>query len=301
MRIARVFTRKTSMTPVDEDVYFGVPPALLDIKYDEVHISCTFSLDRDVNTLASCWGEFGTVRIGGPAFGDPGGEFTPGLYLKKGVTITSRGCPRNCPWCYVPGREGKIRELEIHAGNNIQDNNLLACSKEHIKKVFAMLRTQKAIDFGGGLDCRLLKDWHIEELRSLKIHQIWLAYDNKRYLPAVKRAAEKLTKYFKRDKLRCYCLIGYGDEKITTAAARLKTAWELGFLPFAMRYDGRHYYTKDWSDLTRNWCRQAITRGIMKAGTEQLANQTPLFGSQVVSAEGGGGGLYEACGGEDNA
>jgi len=269
MKIARVFPRKTKMTPTNPDAYIGMPPGLLDIKYDEVHISCTFSRDIDVGMLARNWEKHGTVRIGGPAFGDPGGEFVPGRYIKEGVTITSRGCPRKCPWCYVPDREGKIRELEIHAGNNVQDNNLLACSKKHIKKVFEMLRSQRAIDFSGGLDCRLLRDWHIEELRSLKIHQIWLAYDNERYLPAVKKAAEKLTKYFKRDKLRCYCLIGYGDEKITTAETRLRTAWELGFLPFAMRYDGRFYYTKDWYDLTRNWCRQAITRGIMKGNKEQ--------------------------------
>ena len=38
----------------------------------------------------------------------PGTEFVPGRFLAKGVTITSRGCPRRCPFCFVPGREGAL-------------------------------------------------------------------------------------------------------------------------------------------------------------------------------------------------
>ncbi len=107
--IARVFPTKTNMTPVDEHVYFGCPPALLDIKYNEVHISVTFTWDRQQGAgLMGLWDKYGTVKIGGPACGDAGGEFVPGRYLKKGVTITSRGCIRNCQFCYVPKREGKI-------------------------------------------------------------------------------------------------------------------------------------------------------------------------------------------------
>jgi len=263
MKIARVFATKTNMTPIDEDVYFGMPPALLNIKYDEVHISVTFvSGLRQCWFLAHSWERYGNVKIGGPACGDPGGEFVPGMYLKKGVTITSRGCIRNCPFCLVPKREGKIRELKIHTGNIVQDNNLLACSKEHIQKVFEMLQTQKAIDFSGGLDCRLLKDWHIEELRSLKIKQLWFAYDNKDYKSAIKAAGEKLSKYFSRGKMRCYVLIGFGNDTIDKAELRLREAWEFGFLPFAMLYEkGQH--TKDWHDLQRKWSRPAATKRIM--------------------------------------
>lgn len=262
MRIARVFLTKTNMTPDDEDVYFGPPPGLLDIKYDEVHISATFTWDIRELGIANYWEEYGTVKIGGPACGDPGGEFTPGLYLKKGVTITSRGCPRNCPWCYVPKREGRIRELKIHAGNIVQDNNLLACSKAHVQKVFEMLRGQRAIDFAGGLDCRLLEDWMIEELRSLKIKQLWFAYDSERYKTAVKRVGTKLKQQFPRNKLRCYVLIGFKGDTLDKAESRLRQVWEFGFLPFAMLYRPQQY-TKDWYVLARNWSRPAITKRIM--------------------------------------
>ena len=264
MKIARVFATKTKMCPTDEDVYFGPPPALLDIKYDEVHISITFPESRERGArLAHWWDEYGLVKIGGPACGDPGGEFTPRLYLKKGVTITSRGCIRNCPFCFVPRREKGIRELEIHAGNIVQDNNLLACSKAHVRKVFEMLRTQRTIDFAGGLDCRLLKDGIIEELRSLKISQLWFAYDSGSCESSIKRAGEKLKKHFSRKKMRCYVLIGFQADTPDKAEGRLRQAWEFGFLPFAMLYEPKQY-TKDWHDLQRNFSRPAITKRIME-------------------------------------
>lgn len=264
MRIARVFPTKTRMTPTDEDCYFGPPPALLDIDYDEVHISITFFDGRERGArLAHWWDKYGLVKIGGPACGDPGGEFTPGLYLKKGVTITSRGCVRNCPFCFVPDREGKIRELKIHAGNIVQDNNLLACSNSHIRKVFEMLRSQRAIDFAGGLDHRLLKDWVVDELTALKIHQLWFAYDHKSQKPSIKKAGERLKKHFKRNKMRCYVLIGFEEDTLDDAEGRLRQAWEFGFLPFAMLYEPKQY-TKDWYILQRNFARPAIIKKIME-------------------------------------
>jgi len=256
----------------------------LNIKYDEVHISVTFTQDlHSAGVVASLWQDFGkVVKLGGPACGDPGGEFTPGLYLKKGVTITSRGCIRNCSFCYVPAREGKIRELKIHAGNIVQDNNLLACSKIHIQKVFEMLRSQRQIDFSGGLDCRLLKDWHIEELRTLKIKQLWFAYDGEYCKKAIKETGEKLSKYFSRDKMRCYVLIGFGDDTLDKAESRLRETWEFGFKPFAMLYE-KDQHTQEWNDLQCKFTRPAITHRIMNPKKEgSLFNQVPAVAGEKV-------------------
>jgi hypothetical protein len=40
-------------------------------------------------------------------------------------------------------REGPVRELPVCEGANILDDNLLACSEAHIRKVFQMLEGQK--------------------------------------------------------------------------------------------------------------------------------------------------------------
>ena len=93
MRIVRVFPRRTKATP-DDVLAFTTPPpkGLTDI--DEVHVSVVFSYDmQKAEQLAEAWRYVGVpVKMGGPAFNEPGKDFVPGLYLKQGYVITSRGC-----------------------------------------------------------------------------------------------------------------------------------------------------------------------------------------------------------------
>jgi len=271
--IARVFPRRTKMTPTDDNAFVGLPPLGCPF-FEEVHISVCFTWDiPKAHYLATQWLSYGSVRIGGPAVSGSNGEFISGRYLKKGVTITSRGCPNNCPWCFVPRWEGKLKELnQIAPGNIVQDNNLLACSKTHLNKVFSMLRNQRAIEFSGGLEASRLSDWIIEELRGLKINQIFLSYDSAAQKRSVQKAVEKLKRYFKRDKIRCYVLIGYKGDSLEKAEERLRWAWDIGTLPFAMRYrtpepllQGTYLFTdRRWNLLTRQWTRPAIIKATMK-------------------------------------
>lgn len=263
MKIARVFPTRTSMTPTDPDAYVGLPLMMMP-DYDEIHISCCFTWDiLQAQLLRKEWGNYGQVKIGGPAYNDSGNYFESGKYLKRGVTITSRGCPNNCSFCFVPKREGKIRELPIVEGNIVQDNNLLACSKSHIDKVFDMLKTKRHIDFSGGFEASRVTDEIVEKLRDLKIYQMWLAYDHDNADKPLKKAVDKLSKYFKRDKIRCYVLIGYENDTIEKAENRLKKAWDIGTLPFAMLYKPKDY-AKDWKTFQREWTRPAIIKTKVK-------------------------------------
>lgn len=274
MRIARVFPTKTSMSPKDKDAYFGLPP-LYCPHYNEIHISVVFTWDKKkARHYANSWQWYGKVRIGGPGWQAPlsgPGEFTPGLYLKKGVVITSRGCPNNCYFCLVPRSEGPIRELKIHKGNNIADNNLLACSQEHIKKVFEMLQGQKGIKFSGGLQASLVTDETVEQLRDLSIKYIWLAYDGVHNKYAVQRAADKLRKHFTIEQLRCYVLIGTEGDTLEKAEERLVEAWKMGTIPFAMRYrkpvdnfGGSYVFRqREWNLLQHRWTRPATIKDMM--------------------------------------
>ena len=272
MNIARVFPQKTSMTPVEPNCYWHYP-LIWTPKYDEVHISVTFTWDLPmVEKLALQWSDYGEVKIGGPALDDPGNGFEPGVYLKEGITITSRGCPNNCDFCFVPRREGKIRELPIKPGHIVQDNNLLACSKGHIRKVFEMLRHQSRIDFSGGLESARVTDEIVEELRGLKIYQLWLSYDRPGAKEPLKKAIEKLSRYFRRDQIRCYVLIGYENDTLDKAESRLREAWEIGTLPFAMRYrtpkaewSGTFLFKqRAWNELAAKFTQPKITKAIMK-------------------------------------
>lgn len=262
----RVFPRKTKWTPNDELAFVGDPP-LFRPPDQPVYISVVFTWDiAEGERLQRSWSDYySDVRLGGPAFNDPGGEFEPGQFIKQGVTITSRGCPRKCPFCFVPAREGKIRELPIQDGWIVQDNNLLACSKDHQKCVFEMLQRQrKAIDFNGGLDPRLLGSWHIKEFEKLKIRHFWFSCDTPENIYPLQRVAI-LTGNYKQWQKRCYVLIGWNGESIVEAERRLKNVFEMGFLPFAQLYQGetKRKWSSDWDRLQRKWCRPAAYKAIM--------------------------------------
>ena len=55
---------------------------------DEVHVSVAFTWDIPrAEQLARAWEDVGVpVKIGGPAYGQPSGDFVPGLHLKHGYT-----------------------------------------------------------------------------------------------------------------------------------------------------------------------------------------------------------------------
>ena len=262
----RVFPRKTNMTPNDELAFIG-DPGLFRPPEQPVKISVTFTWDiPEAERLYRSWSTYySDVELGGPAFGDTGGEFEPGVFLKEGVTITSRGCSKECPWCFVHKREGWIRELPIKPGWELQDNNILSCSKGHIERVFDMLRDQpKPIKFSGGLDAELIQSWHIDLLKTIRIEYAWFACDNIGALRNIERASD-LMGDFSREKKRCYVLIGFDGETLKQAEKRLKSVYNLGFLPMAMLYrsEDNHEHSKSWKQLQRYWARPAIYKSIM--------------------------------------
>lgn len=269
MPTIRVFPHKTSFTPDDDYAFVGMPTMFLP-EHDEVHISCTFTWDKQTcEDLAYQWeGQTDKpVRIGGPAFESPVDEFTPGMYIHKNIVFTTRGCNNNCPWCCVPKREGKLKEQTIYAGNIVQDNNFLQASKSHKDKVFDMLRTQRMAIFRGGLEADLINDHFISGCQRLKtMPELWLACDTDASLPRFKIACEKLKKAgWKQDKIRCYALIGDDMEK---NEARCREIFEVGALPFAQLYrefsETKTTYSHEWNHLERMWQRPAIMKSRMK-------------------------------------
>ena len=263
MKIIRVFPRKTKATPTDSLVRIGVGPALFD-EADEVHISVAFTWDlRSAEMLERSWKYVAPTKIGGPATGMRGEDFTPGMYLKNGYVITSRGCPNRCWFCSVPQREGELRELPITEGWNVLDDNLLACSDQHIKAVFKMLSRQKQpIQFTGGLEAARLKPWMAVELRRLKPKQMFFAYDTPDDREPLYEAGRILLKEgftVASHSLRCFVLCGYPKDTIDGAEVRMNDAMLAGFTPMAMLWkDNVGRVDPEWRKFQREWARPAI-------------------------------------------
>jgi len=274
----RIFPERTSYTPTDKWVFIGDPP-LFRPPVDEVvtvSVSCTFTWDiEESERLQAAWSQYyPLVRLGGPAIdSDPPGEFVPGQYLRHGVTITSRGCPHHCPWCLVPDREGSIQELSIEPGWIVQDNNLLATSRQHQTAVFEMLRGQgQPVSFPGGFEAALLTDWVIDQLYGLRIYQVFFSADSEARLWQLEGIRERLD-FLSQQQLRCYALIGFGGDTIAQALSRLWRIWDMGFMPFAQLYqppDRKIAYAKEWRDLARCWSRPAIMKAQVKTRQTEI-------------------------------
>ena len=257
----RVFPRRTKWTPDDELAFVGDPP-LFRPEGENVFISVTFTWDiPEAQRLQRAWQDFYPhVLIGGPALDNPGAGFEPGVFVKNGVVITSRGCPKKCSWCFVPKREGKLRELSIEDGYIIIDNNFLACSKNHVRSVFQMLRRQKrAAQFKGGLDVTIFDLEHKHLFNSIRLDEMFFACDTPEAIKSLERVAN-LIHDFSIEKKRCFVMIGHTP--IEEAESRLNKVYSLGFLPFAQLYqpEERIKYSKQWLDLNRKWSRPAAYR-----------------------------------------
>jgi hypothetical protein len=262
MRIIRVFPRKTKATPTDELAVIGEPDWFSEA--DCVHISVTFTWDmKEAERLYKMWKQVAPTELGGPATGMKGGDFIPGMYLKKGYVITSRGCPNKCWFCSVWKREGDLRELPITEGFNVLDDNFLSCSENHIRAVFSMLSMQKEKPlFTGGLEPKKLKQWHIDEMIKLKTRKMFFAYAG----PEDREPMYEAGKLLKASGLPVrsqvpytYCLVGYPGDTFENAEKRLIECLDFGFTPMAMLYrDNSGARSVDWARFQTTWARPAI-------------------------------------------
>lgn len=264
----RVFPRRTRATPTDDLAFWpGKDCRVMPSRALPVLVSVAFTQDvARAERIADGWRQAGySVTVGGPAYDDPGGEFEPGRFLAPGYVITSRGCPNRCDFCFVPKREGGLRELEIKPGIDVLDNNLLACSDRHVAAVFAMLRDQRrCVRFTGGLEAARVTPRVLDLLRSVKLPQskaaLFLAYDDVRQARTVQLAAERLRAAgMRRRQLGCYVLVGRNGDSPDAALGRLEDVLSWGLLPFAMFYrdDEGRKARGDWRKIQRAWTRQA--------------------------------------------
>ncbi len=269
MKIIRVFPTCTNLTPVDSLAFYGDPP-MMRPSADEVHVSVTFTWDKmKAERLVKAWGQYyPIVKSGGPAYGCISHDFQPGMYLKQGVTFTTRGCNNQCPWCFVPEREGKLYQFDTFPdGFIIQDNNLLQSDSTHLDKVFDMLKTQPPALFSGGIDARLVSDDFANRLKSIRINQLFLAADTDGALKPLQNSIAKL-RGLPRDKIRCYVLIGFNNETMEHAENRLKDVFNSGCLPYAMLYQAptgkKTDWPIEWRHFARIWQRPAGMKTIIK-------------------------------------
>lgn len=202
-----------------------------DVKY--ISVPFTWLLDKAHESIAGWPGE--TV-IGGPALMYPNDcpGWDPLFIVNPLAMFTTRGCPNNCSFCAVPKLEGDLREIsDFRPAPLICDNNLLAASKKHIRKVVDSLKQFKFVDFNQGLEARRftteIAGW-FGELRC----KVRFGFDHIGQDAVVKQAIDLCHQQSTKD-VGVYCLIGYNDTP-EEAMARLELVRSWGVLPNPMRY-----------------------------------------------------------------
>jgi len=164
------------------------------------------------------------------------------LYSKIDYSIgfLTRGCSWNCPWCFVPKKEGNIKpaadidDFLRHEKAVLLDNNVLA--HEHgIKQIEKIIKLGIRVDFNQGLDARYIDD-SVAKLLA-KVHwwkPLRLACDTKWRKIEVEKAVKLLRKYgAKPSRFFCYMLV---KDDIEEAHERAEFLRGLNVDPFAQPY-----------------------------------------------------------------
>ena len=171
------------------------------ILVDKIYVSCIFERNKE---FCSKWENDPKVLIGGSGY-------SLEIELPEEIEIiqphinlgfTTRGCIRNCKFCIVQQKEGKIRTigdlLDLWDGQAkdivLLDNNILALP-EHFKLICRQARKNKIrLDFNQGLDCRLLNQEIVDKLIITRHKELHFAFDSMSYFNDVDRAITLLQK-----------------------------------------------------------------------------------------------------------
>lgn len=155
----------------------------------------------------------------------------------------TRGCPRNCPFCIVSAKEGRVSHTvadlsEWWRGQKqivLMDSNITA-SKDCERLFEQLIDSNAQIDFTQGLDIRLLTDKGAEQLNRMKVKMLHFAWDNYEFktYEALKRFRSMLNK--RGRELKVYVLTNFN----TTHEQDLERVYklrELDYDPYLMIYD----------------------------------------------------------------
>ena len=156
----------------------------------------------------------------------------------------TRGCPRQCLFCIVSGKEGRqshqVADLsEFWNGQKeikLLDPNLLACP-DHERLLVQLAESRAYVDFSQGLDIRLITPDNVALLNKVRTKAVHFAWDNPDadLLPYFRRFLE-LTSITNFRKRKVYVLTNFGSTH-EQDLYRVETLRDLGYDPYVMVYE----------------------------------------------------------------
>lgn len=177
----------------------------------------------------------------------------------------SRGCIRNCSFCVVRQKEGKIRPVKPKRLNpegkyiTVMDNNFFA-NIEWMKAISFLQDQEQPVDFQG-IDVRVITRCQASELAGLKHRkQIKIAWDIPREQTQVIAGIKRLCEYVKPYKIMCYVLIGNSTD-VNQDIIRVRVLEKLKIDPYVMCMDRRDLYQKKFQKWVNGFAYRNVAWG----------------------------------------
>jgi hypothetical protein len=163
---------------------------------------------------------------------------------KDGMEFSTRGCVRNCEFCFVPRKEGKLCQAKpisrvINGDSKVitlLDNNFTA-DPMMIDKCGEIRERGLIVDICQGIDIRLMTDKKAQALSTVKHQkQIRFAWDLEKYEKQVTGGIDLIIQYVRPYRLMCYILCGFNTD-FSYDMYRFETLRRLKIDPYVMVYN----------------------------------------------------------------
>lgn len=226
---------------------------------DMVYISCVFMKNKP--TALGIAKRFKNVLVGGSGVNyDTLPDYIEYLMpdydlygIDYSMGFTSRGCFRNCDFCIVPEKEGKLREHQAisdflhpdHCKVLLLDNNLLAAP--NFKKVMSDLNGNGLkVNYNQGLDIRLINEDNAKLLLDTKSYDrkfnkraYYFAFDDLDLKGIIEKKIQLLMDCgFNPRWLMFYFLCGFNSTH-QDDMTRFQTITDFGCVPYVMKFNDR--------------------------------------------------------------
>jgi hypothetical protein len=186
--------------------------------------------------------------------------------VDAGIGFTSRGCIRNCSFCFVPQKEGAFRQNSeikdiINPRSNViilNDNNLTA-DPHCIEKLHEIRDRNLVVDINQGCDVRIMTPEIAKAMSEVRhLRSVHYAWDLMVYEKQIIEGIRIMSRYIPPHEHMCFCLVGY-NTSFEEDMYRMKKLDSLGVRPYIMRYNERH------DDLRLNHFARWVNSFIYKA------------------------------------
>ena len=183
--------------------------------------------------------------------------------FKYAVSMTSRGCSRQCPFCHVAAKEGCVSTKVADVSDfwngqkeiKVLDPNITACrDKRDLMEQYR--ETGAWIDFTQGLDIRVINEADIDDLNHMKIKMLHFAWDNPK-----DDLAERFKWFSERTRIKdyrkktVYVLTNY-NSTMEENLYRIYTLRDLDYSPYVMIYNKPSAPRE--IRLLQRWCNNKI-------------------------------------------